>query len=58
MSANTLWTSTAATDKLLTGRAFSDEKLIAYACAFEAATQVRNKGPKPNLVSVAFVPTA
>lgn len=26
------------------GRRFSEEKLIAYACAFEAATQVRSRG--------------
>ena len=33
------------------GRKFSEEKLIKYACAFEAATQVRNKGPQPYFVS-------
>jgi hypothetical protein len=36
------------------GRRFSEEKLIAYACAFEAATQVRNKGPKPYIVGPSF----
>lgn len=43
--------SAVATYKLLTGRAFSEEKLIALACAFEAATEVRKRGPVPYIVS-------
>lgn len=32
------------------GRRFSEEKLVKYACAFEAKTQVRNKGVQPYLI--------
>lgn len=34
------------------GKHFSEEKLIAYACAWEAATLVRQKGPQPYIVGV------
>ena len=37
------------------GRAWSEEKLVQYACAFEAATQVRNKGVQPYFVSRASI---